>query len=117
MRLLAQILIGLFPLTACMSGAPPVPTATPDVARWSEREAIAVVQTWLSRSSGDGSCLQSINVILDLSGKKWTAKYLGRGEWLVSVSGQVGVGWRVFEQTVSVSPDHDGESILVLMGC
>ena len=118
MRLLVTVLIVAFMLTACMSDAPPTTIATPDAPQWSEREAIAVVQTWLSRASaGDGSCLHI--VIIGLSSEPaWKAKYLGRGEWLVSVSGEFAGTWRVFEQTISVSPDHDDkDSLLAIRGC
>ena len=118
MRLLVTVLIVASMLTACMSGVPPTPVATPDAPQWSEREAIAVVQTWLSRAStGNGSCLQIVSLGLR-SQLAWKAKYLERGEWLVSVSGAFAGSWRVFEQTISVSTDHaDKDSLLAISGC
>ena len=106
------------------STATPEPQATamltplqgPDAPRLSAREAVAVVQTWLSRAPlarSGASCLGYIAAY----GATWDGEYLGNGEWRVSASGTKEGEWLVFERALSVSPDHDGESTLSRSGC
>ena len=92
------------------------PIPEPDTPRLSAREAVAVVQTWLSRAplaSSGASCLGYVM----RRGAAWDAEYLGNGEWRVSASGDSGGEWIVFEGTLAVSPDHDAQSTLARSGC
>ena len=115
---------GPTPTPAPTPTATPEPQATamltplpePDAPSLSAREAVAVVKTWLSRAPlarSGASCLGYIAAY----GATWDGEYLGNGEWRVSASGTKEGEWLVFERTLSVSPDHDGESTLSRSGC
>ena len=94
----------------------PTPILEPSTPRLSAREAVAVVQTWLSRAPlarSGASCLGYITA----HGADWDGEYLGNGKWRINASGTRGGQWLVFEGTLAVSPDHDGQSTLARAGC
>jgi hypothetical protein len=99
-------------------------TLTPDRPSLTEREAIAVVKSWLARvPTGDSNCLDVVQLYGYGEGL-WTGEYLGMGEWLVSVTemrvpGRMRVpgSWRVFEASSSVVRDREDGDMLGRLGC
>ena len=98
---LAVVLFALV-WVGCTPQVTPAPTSTPGPLL-AEGEAIAIVQTWLSRID-DGFCL------IAFSQAEWSSEYLGNGKWSVNAeNGRKGSGkWQVFENSFAVrtSPDN-----------
>jgi len=107
----------------------PMPTPTPDVPRFVDGEAIAVVKTWLSgmtyetertrlvgnctelqiiRGRAEGECVESAvvvqhNCLVQYQVFEWSSAYLGNGVWSVTAQlEQYRQEWRVFEGTSAI---------------
>ena len=113
--LAVALLIGML-LLGCAPEPTLVPAPTPARPSLTEREAIAVVKSWLAHvPASDSNCL----ALVRLFGREltWTGEYLGMGEWLVSAKGGFTSSWRVFEASGSVISDSHGHDLLTMRGC